>query len=157
MDALRPSHSLPTHASGLYEPYSRSRPPWEARRNMDTQSDMIHRFEVDIEEVHHAHLIKYYENHCNQPCRLRGDAGSDTDGETSGGSGRQRRYRKQGTPKYKGAAMDTSPSPMRVLRFADSDGYETCVPSEDELRRAATAPTVATLGAGRDVVLEDLE
>ena len=37
MDALRPSHSLPTRASGLYEPHPRSRPPREARRNVDTQ------------------------------------------------------------------------------------------------------------------------
>ena len=120
---------------------------------MDTQIHMIHGSEVDIEEVHNAHVIEYCEN---QPCRLRSNAGADTDGESSGGSGRQRRYRKWGTPKDKGAAMGTSPSPPRVLRFADSDAYEACLPSEDEPRRSAMAPTVGTMGAGGDVVLENL-
>ena len=57
MDVLRPSHSLRPRASGLSDPYRRSRPPREARRNMDTQSDIFPGFEVDIEEVHHAHLL----------------------------------------------------------------------------------------------------
>ena len=57
MDAFRPLHSLPMCASGLYEPYVRSQPQREARRNMDTQSDMIHGSEVDIDQVHHEHLI----------------------------------------------------------------------------------------------------
>ena len=41
MDALRPSHSLPTRASGLYESYPSTRPPQEAREIVDTQTDMI--------------------------------------------------------------------------------------------------------------------
>ena len=148
MDAIRPSHSLRTRASSLYEPYPRSWPPREARSKMETHSDMIHGSEVDIEEVHHAHLISHCENRCNQPCRLRSNAGLDTNAESSGGSGRQRRYWKRGTLKGKGAAMEMSSSSPRVLRFAGSDGYETCLPSEDEPRRAAPAPTAGTLGAG---------
>ena len=53
--------------------------------------------------------------------------------------------------------MDTSSSPLRVLQFAASDGYGTCLPSEDERRRAATAPTVGTFGKGRDMALEGSE
>ena len=148
MNLLRPSHSLPTRASSLHEPHRGLRPPPETRRNVDTESDMIPGSELDIEEVHHAHLIEYCENRCNQPCRLRSNAGSDTDGETSGGSGRQRRYRRRGTPKDRGAAMDMSLSPPRVLWFAQSDRYEMCLPSEDKPRRGGTAPTVGILGAG---------
>ena len=95
---------------------------------MQTQSDMNPGSEVDFEQVHHAHVMKYCENRCNHTCRLCGNAGSDTDGETPGVSRRQQRYRKRGTPKDKGSAMDTSRSPQRVLQFADSDRYEACLP-----------------------------
>ena len=41
MDVLRPSHSLQTRASGLYEAHRRLPPQREAPRNKDPQSDIF--------------------------------------------------------------------------------------------------------------------
>ena len=63
---------------------------------------MIPGREVDIEEVHHAHLIKCCDNRCNQPCRLRGMRGrirtvkSQVAAGRSGSTGNQAHGRTKG-------------------------------------------------------------
>ena len=84
------------------------------------------------------------ERKCRKACNLRSAV---EELEETGSNGRARRYRKRGSPKptAEARAMETDPSPVRLLSAADSeghsDGYSTTFCSESE--KMARPPTRA--------------
>ena len=96
-------------------------------------------------------LASMCERQCRKACNLRSAA---EEWEETGSNGRARRYRKCGStkPAAEARAMETDPSPVRLLSAADSeghsDGYRTVFPSESEEMarsplRAHTAPKLS--------------
>ena len=100
-------------------------------------------------------LVSMCERRCQKACNLRSATEDSEEACHSGSSGgRARRYRKRGSPKSAArdaGAMDTDPSPVRLLESeGHSEGYRTAYeqPSESEetarpIARAHTAPKPA--------------
>ena len=93
-------------------------------------------------------LVSMCERRCRKACNLRSAAEDSEETCHSGSSGgRARRYRKRGSPKPaagEAGAMDTDPSPVRLLDSeGHSEGYRTAYEQPSESEETARPPTRA--------------
>ena len=117
-------------------------PEVEARREVRRSG----RGGLDMED-----LVSMCERRCRKACNLRSAAEDSEEACHSGSSGGwARRYRKRGSPKPAAGdagAMDTDPSPVRLLSAAHSEGhsegYRTAYEQPSESEETARPPTRA--------------